>query len=44
MGCRIEDDVLVLETGNVVLSAGAPKEIAELEKTMKLRSPFNDLK
>ncbi|MBM3311172.1 MAG: M24 family metallopeptidase [Candidatus Aminicenantes bacterium] len=44
LGCRIEDDVLVLEAGNSVLTAGAPKEIAEIEKTMRLRSPFNDLK
>jgi len=44
MGCRIEDDVLILESGNRVLSAGAPKEIADIEKTMKLASPFDQLK
>jgi len=44
MGCRIEDDILVLETGNRVLTAKAPKEIADIERTMKLRSPFNEIK
>jgi Xaa-Pro aminopeptidase len=43
-GCRIEDDVLVTETGNQVLTARAPKEIADFEKLMKLPSPFNQLK
>jgi Xaa-Pro aminopeptidase len=44
MGCRIEDDVLVTATGNRVLTAGAPKEIAEIEKTMKGTSPFLQIK
>jgi Xaa-Pro aminopeptidase len=35
MGCRIEDDVLVTETGNQVLTVRAPKEIADIEKIMK---------
>jgi Xaa-Pro aminopeptidase len=35
MGCRIEDDVLVTETGNRILSGRAPKEIADIEKMMK---------
>jgi Xaa-Pro aminopeptidase len=39
VGCRIEDDVLVTETGNRILSARAPKEIAEIEKMMKLPRP-----
>jgi Xaa-Pro aminopeptidase len=43
MGCRIEDDVLVTETGNRILSDKAPKEIADIEKAMKLASPFNQL-
>lgn len=44
LGCRIEDDVLVTEGGNQVLTARAPKEIADIEKTMKLGGPFNLLK
>jgi Xaa-Pro aminopeptidase len=39
MGCRIEDDVLVAETGNRVLSVRAPKEIADIEKLIKLPRP-----
>ncbi|MCX6562806.1 MAG: aminopeptidase P N-terminal domain-containing protein [Candidatus Aminicenantes bacterium] len=35
MGCRIEDDVLVTETGNQVLTVRAPKEIMDIEKIMK---------
>jgi Xaa-Pro aminopeptidase len=44
MGCRIEDDVLVLDSGNEVLTGKAPKEIAEIERMMKLGSPFNQIK
>ena len=32
IGIRIEDDVLVTSTGNQVLTAGAPKEVHEVEK------------
>ena len=35
IGIRIEDDVLITESGNQVLSAGIPKEISEIEKLMK---------
>jgi len=41
MGCRIEDDILVTETGNEVLSAAAPKEIGDIEAAMKRSSPFD---
>jgi len=34
---------LITETGNKVLSAAAPKEIADIEKMMKLPSLFNQL-
>jgi Xaa-Pro aminopeptidase len=35
IGIRIEDDVLITEEGNIVLSKNAPKTIAEIEKIMK---------
>jgi len=35
-GIRIEDDVLVTETGYVCLTANAPKEIAEIEAIMAI--------
>jgi Xaa-Pro aminopeptidase len=35
IGIRIEDDILVTKTGNEILSAGAPKTIAEIESVMK---------
>ena len=34
LGVRIEDDILVTATGAVVLSKGAPKTVAEIEKLM----------
>lgn len=44
MGVRIEDDVLVTEGGNETLSVRVPKEIADIEKLMREKSPFNLMK
>ena len=38
IGIRIEDDVLVTETGNEILSAGAPKSIDDVEAIAQHRS------
>ncbi len=35
LGIRIEDDVVVTETGRQVITAGAPKTVAEIERLMK---------
>ncbi|HSA96099.1 MAG TPA: aminopeptidase P N-terminal domain-containing protein [Acidobacteriota bacterium] len=41
MGVRIEDDVLITTGGNEILSGRVPKEIPEIEKLMREKSPFN---
>jgi Xaa-Pro aminopeptidase len=35
LGIRIEDDVVVTETGHEVITASAPKSVAEIEKLMR---------
>jgi Xaa-Pro aminopeptidase len=35
IGIRIEDDVLITETGNIILTNGIPKSIEEIERIMK---------
>jgi len=44
MGVRIEDDVLITAAGNEILSGRVPKEIADVEKLMREKSPHNLLK
>jgi Xaa-Pro aminopeptidase len=44
MGVRIEDDVLITAVGNEILSGRVPKEIADIEKLMREKSPHNLLK
>lgn len=42
IGVRVEDTVLITPTGNKVLSAGSPREIAEIEAMMKKRGIGNE--
>jgi len=41
IGVRIEDDVLITPAGNEVITRAVPKEIAEIEAVMKMKSKFN---
>jgi Xaa-Pro aminopeptidase len=44
IGVRIEDDVLIKEGGSEVLSGRVPKEIPEVEKLVREKSPFDQIK
>jgi Xaa-Pro aminopeptidase len=44
MGVRIEDDVLITQGASEILSGRVPKEIADVEKLMREKSPFNLMK
>jgi Xaa-Pro aminopeptidase len=37
LGVRIEDDILITASGPVVLTAGCPRQIDDIEKLMRNR-------
>ena len=41
IGIRTEDDILITENGNRILSASVPREILDIERIMEKKSIFN---
>jgi Xaa-Pro aminopeptidase len=41
IGVRIEDDVLVTESGNEILTAAIPKEVADVEAVLRGSTTVN---